>query len=100
MMAKKKKQKKDYSRVEVSPEKRGKVTGRMFDVYEKDGSLDKIIEVDHIKESPPGKSDVYLSQETDYTGGGKKKSPIRLHRTKKDVGKRYPRISPKLPKLR
>jgi len=89
------------SGVEVSRERKGVVKGRIFDVVEKDGFVSQSIEVDHVKESPPGKSDVYLSQQRITTIAGRtKKSPIRLHKTKADVAKRYPQISPKLPKLR
>jgi len=93
MVKKKKANKKEYKPgvIDVSPERSGRIRGRVFTSIDKRGRLEAI-EVDHVKESPPGKGEAYLSM--------KDRGPLRLHRTRKDVARAYPHISPKLPKLR
>jgi len=92
----------DLSRVEVSPERLGSVRGRVFSVIGKRGNTKYEVEVDHIKESPPGKREVYLTQRVEIGADERvtKRGAIQMARTKQEVSKRFPRISAKLPKLR
>lgn len=89
---KKHKRMKDKSKVIVGPERKGRVRGREFGVIGKKGNLEYVVEVDHLREAPPGKGESYITQKDD--------GPVQIHRTKQDVARRYPRISAKLPKLR
>ena len=101
-MAKKKAMTKDMSGVVVGPEMKGSVKGRVFSVIGKRGNTQYEVEVDHVKESPPGKGEAYLTQRVEIGKDDRviKRGNIQFNRTKAEVSKRFPRISPKLPKLR
>ena len=101
-MGSKKKKRIDLSGVEVSPEKSGSVKGRVFSVIGKRGNTQYEVEVDHFRESPPGKGEGYMTRRVEIGADERvvRRGPIQMHRTKTEVSKRFPRISAKLPKLR